>query len=68
MPGVAEAVRDTVQARWHFSDLRALYVNCTLKRSPGVSSSDADPLRTALDGAIAQFQADAPAWRRRSSA
>ena len=25
------------QATWDFSDLRALYVNCTLKRSPGVS-------------------------------
>jgi hypothetical protein len=25
------------QSRWDFSDLRALYVNCTLKRSPEVS-------------------------------
>jgi TetR/AcrR family transcriptional regulator, transcriptional repressor for nem operon len=31
-------------------------------------SRDADPLRTALDGAIAQFQANAPARRRQSSA
>jgi multimeric flavodoxin WrbA len=27
------------QARWDFSDLRALYVNCTLKRSPEVSNT-----------------------------
>ena len=32
------------------------------------ASRDADPLRTALDGAIAQFQANAPARRRQSSA
>ncbi len=25
------------ESRWDFSDLRALYVNCTLKRSPEVS-------------------------------
>jgi TetR/AcrR family transcriptional regulator, transcriptional repressor for nem operon len=31
------------------------------------ASRDADPLRTALDGAIAQFQANAPARRRQSS-
>ena len=32
------------------------------------ASRDADPLHTALDGAIAQFQANAPARRRPSSA
>jgi multimeric flavodoxin WrbA len=26
-------------SRWDFSDLRAVYVNCTLKRSPGVSNT-----------------------------
>jgi multimeric flavodoxin WrbA len=25
------------ESRWDFSDLRALYINCTLKRSPGMS-------------------------------
>jgi multimeric flavodoxin WrbA len=28
-------------SRWDFSDLRALYVNCTLKRSPEVSNTQA---------------------------
>ena len=32
------------------------------------ASRDADLLRTALDGAIAQFQANAPAQRRPGSA
>src|SRR5207249_6900203 len=27
------------QSRWDFSDLRALFVNCTLKRSPEVSNT-----------------------------
>jgi multimeric flavodoxin WrbA len=27
------------QSRWDFSDLRALYINCTLKRSPEVSNT-----------------------------
>ncbi|HEX5613917.1 MAG TPA: flavodoxin family protein, partial [Acidimicrobiia bacterium] len=27
------------QTRWDFSDLRALFVNCTLKRSPEVSNT-----------------------------
>ena len=27
------------QSRWDFSDLRALFVNCTLKRSPELSHS-----------------------------
>src|SRR5438270_13885555 len=27
------------QAMWGFSDLRALYINCTLKRSPEVSNT-----------------------------
>ncbi|MDQ1401338.1 MAG: hypothetical protein QOK20_3270, partial [Acidimicrobiaceae bacterium] len=27
----------STQSQWDFSDLRALYVNCTLKRSPEVS-------------------------------
>ena len=27
------------QARWDFSDLRALFVNCTLKRSPEISNT-----------------------------
>ena len=26
-------------ARWDFSDLRALFINCTLKRSPEVSNT-----------------------------
>ncbi|HEV2057936.1 MAG TPA: hypothetical protein VGR11_01185, partial [Solirubrobacteraceae bacterium] len=26
-------------SQWDFSDLRALYVNCTLKRSPEVSNT-----------------------------
>src|SRR5439155_15312231 len=29
------------QSQWDFSDLRALYVNCTLKRSPEVSNTQA---------------------------
>ena len=29
------------ESRWDFSDLRALYVNCTLKRSPEVSNTRA---------------------------
>jgi hypothetical protein len=28
-------------SRWDFSDLRALYINCTLKRSPEVSHTQA---------------------------
>ena len=28
-------------ARWDFSDLRALYINCTLKRSPEISNTQA---------------------------
>jgi multimeric flavodoxin WrbA len=27
------------ESRWDFSDLRALYINCTLKRSPGISNT-----------------------------
>src|SRR5947209_16198136 len=27
------------QSRWDYSDLRALYINCTLKRSPEVSNT-----------------------------
>ena len=27
------------QSRWDFSDLRALFINCTLKRSPEVSNT-----------------------------
>src|ERR1700739_267669 len=27
------------QSPWNFSDLRALYINCTLKRSPEVSNT-----------------------------
>jgi len=26
-------------SRWDFSDLRAVYINCTLKRSPEVSNT-----------------------------
>ena len=33
----AEQERLCDESRWDFSDLRALYVNCTLKRSPEVS-------------------------------
>ena len=29
------------ESRWDFSDLRALYINCTLKRSPEVSNTRA---------------------------
>ena len=29
------------QDRWDFSDLRAMFVNCTLKRSPEVSNTEA---------------------------
>ena len=29
------------QSRWDFSDLRALFINCTLKRSPEVSNTQA---------------------------
>jgi multimeric flavodoxin WrbA len=29
------------ESRWDFSDLRALYINCTLKRSPEVSNTQA---------------------------
>ena len=28
------------QSRWDFSDLRALFINCTLKRSPEVSNTE----------------------------
>ena len=27
------------QSRWDFSDLRALFINCTLKKSPEVSNT-----------------------------
>ena len=27
------------QSRWDFSDLRALFINCTLKRTPEVSNT-----------------------------
>ena len=29
-----------LQSRWDFSDLRALFINCTLKRSPEVSNTE----------------------------
>ena len=28
------------QSQWDFSDLRALFVNCTLKRSPEISNTE----------------------------
>ena len=28
------------QSRWDFSDLQALFVNCTLKKSPEISNTD----------------------------
>ena len=28
-----------LQSQWDFSDLRALFINCTLKRSPEVSNT-----------------------------
>ena len=28
------------ESRWDFSDLRALFINCTLKKSPGISHTD----------------------------
>jgi hypothetical protein len=33
------------ESRWDFSDLSAIYINCTLKRSPEVSNTQglADP-------------------------
>src|SRR5215217_552161 len=27
------------ESRWDFSDLRAIYINCTLKRSPEISNT-----------------------------
>ena len=36
------------QSRWDFSDLRAVYINCTLKRSPAVSNTQG-----LADGSIA---------------
>ena len=35
----AEQERLCEESRWDFSDLRALYINCTLKRSPEVSNT-----------------------------
>ena len=36
------------QSRWDFSDLRALFINCTLKRSPEISNTEG--LASHLDG------------------
>jgi NADPH-dependent FMN reductase len=35
----AEQAAMNQQTRWDFSDLRALFINCTLKRSPEVSNT-----------------------------
>ena len=37
----ADAAQLSEQSRWDFADLRALYINCTLKRSPEVSNTQA---------------------------
>ena len=31
----------STQGEWRFDDLRVLYINCTLKRSPGWGSGSA---------------------------
>ena len=51
-------------ARWDFSDLRALFVNCTLKRSPEVSNTQglAD-----LSIAIMRASASRSRWSARST-
>ena len=42
MPGLTEKQEQLcAQSHWDFSDLRALYVNCTLKRSPERSNTQA---------------------------
>jgi len=41
------------EAHWDFSDLRALYINCTLKRSPEISHTQA-----LADNSIAIIAAD----------
>jgi multimeric flavodoxin WrbA len=41
------------QSRWDFSDLRALFINCTLKRSPEISNTQG-----LADGAIAIMEAN----------
>jgi len=38
MPGLTDKQEQLcAESRWDFSDLRAVYINCTLKRSPGQS-------------------------------
>jgi multimeric flavodoxin WrbA len=41
------------ESRWDFSDLRALYINCTLKRSPEISNTQA-----LADNSIAVMEAN----------
>jgi len=38
-PLTPEQERLCAESRWDFSDLRALYLNCTLKRSPEISNT-----------------------------
>ena len=41
------------ESNWDFSDLSALFINCTLKRSPEVSNTQASPItRIAIIGRI----------------
>ncbi|MET1000479.1 MAG: hypothetical protein ABWZ15_01600 [Acidimicrobiia bacterium] len=42
------------QTRWGFSDLRALFINCTLKRSPEVSNTRG-LLRATVPGLASKF-------------
>ncbi len=40
MPDLAERHEAlATESKWDFSDLRALFINCTLKRSPEVSNT-----------------------------
>ena len=42
MPDLAERHEAlATESKWDFSDLRALFINCTLKRSPEVSNTRA---------------------------
>ena len=41
MPNLAERQALATESKWNFSDLRALFINCTLKRSPEISNARA---------------------------
>ena len=49
------------QVRWDFSDLRALYVNCTLKRSPEASNTQgvADSRSRSCDASVSRSMCSA---------